>query len=177
MESPSTDGWDSHFLSAKWLLSTNTRKQYILLPQQHIHVYKRKGFKIFHPLSSSFYTVSSSSSSSSPSRAISMGISDPLSLPLPTVHCFWQVLKATSCIGTELLYVGSSWTSCLCSSMWRGPQEYITKELVPTTPAVSCMSGSSSLDSFHDGWLVVVQLLLCRVLSPGRMLRAILNKL
>ena len=48
-----------------------------------------------------------------------------LSPPLPIVHCFWQILRATSSIGTEMLYVGLSWTSCLCSSMWRGPQEYI----------------------------------------------------
>ena len=26
--------------------------------------------------------------------------------------------------------------------MWRGPSEYITYELFPTSPAVSCMSGS-----------------------------------
>ena len=37
--------------------------------------------------------------------------------PLLIVHCFRQVLRATSRIGTELLYVGSSWSSCLCSSM------------------------------------------------------------
>ena len=78
-----------------------------------------------------------------------------------------QVLKATSRIGTELLYVGSSWSSCLCTSMWRGPQEYITYELVPTSPAVSRMSGSSNFDSFRDGWLVAVQLLVCGVLTPG----------
>ena len=29
--------------------------------------------------------------------------------------------RSTSCIGTELLYVSSSWLSCLCS--WSGPQE------------------------------------------------------
>ena len=33
-----------------------------------------------------------------------------------------------------------------------GPQEYITYELVLASPAVSCMSGSSSLDSFRDRW-------------------------
>ena len=64
-------------------------------------------------------------------------------------------------------YAGSSWASCLCSSMWRGPQEYITYELVPTSPAVSRVSGSSNLGSFRDGWLGAVQLLLCGVLSPG----------
>ena len=75
------------------------------------------------------------SSSCSSYRAISMDIPDPLSPPLPIVHCFWQFLRATSSIGTELLYVCSSWSSCLCLSMWRGPQEYITYELVPTSPA------------------------------------------
>ena len=70
---------------------------------------------------------------------MSTDISDPLSPPLPIVHCFWQVFRATSCIGTELLYVESSWSSCLCSSMCRGPQKYITFELVPTPPAVFCL--------------------------------------
>ena len=47
---------------------------------------------------------------------------------------------------------GYRWSSCLCSSMWRGPQEYVTYEFVPISPAVSRMSGSSNLDSFCDGW-------------------------
>ena len=65
---------------------------------------------------------------------------------------FRQVLSVASCIYTELLYVCSSWSLCLCSSMCRGPQEFITNELVPTPPAVSRMSSSSNFDSFHDGW-------------------------
>ena len=40
-----------------------------------------------------------------------------------------------------------------------GPQEYIDFKFVLTSPAVSCMSGSSNWDSFRDGWLVAVQLL------------------
>ena len=105
---------------------------------------------------------------SSPScRAISRNIPDSLSPLLPIVYCFRQVFRATSRIGTELLYVGSSWSSCLFSSMWRGPQKYITYELDPTSPPVSCMSGSSNFDSFHDGWKVAVQVLLCGVLPPG----------
>ena len=28
---------------------------------------------------------------------------------------------ASGSIGTELLYLGSSWSSCLCTSMWMGP--------------------------------------------------------
>ena len=100
------------------------------------------------------FCLISCESSSSPSScwAISTDIPDPLLPPLPIVHCFQQVLGATSHISTELLYVGSSWLSCLCTSMWRGPQEYITYELVPTSPVVSCMSGLSNFESFHDGW-------------------------
>ena len=45
--------------------------------------------------------------------------------------------------------------------------EYITYELVPASPAVSCMSGSSNLDSFRDGRQVAVYLVTCGVLSPG----------
>ena len=87
-------------------------------------------------------------SSSSSCHAI---IPDPLSPPFPIVHCFRQVFRDTSRIGTELLYVCSSWSSCLCSSMWRHPQEYITYDLVPTSPAVSRISGSSNFDRFRDG--------------------------
>ena len=76
----------------------------------------------------------------------------PLSPPVSIVHRSWQVFKAIPCVGTELLYVGSSWSSCLCSSMWRGPQEYITYGFVLTSPAVSHIFGSSNLDSFRDEW-------------------------
>ena len=64
------------------------------------------------------------------------------------------VFQATSCIGIELLYIGSNWSSNLCSSMWRGLLEYIAYEFVLTFPAVSSMSGSSNFDSFCDGWVV-----------------------
>ena len=84
---------------------------------------------------------------------------DPLQLPFtsswpsPTTHHFQLVLKVRSHIGTELLYVGFCCSSCLCLSMWRGPQEYDTYKFIPTSPAVSHMSGSSNLDSFL--WWVV----------------------
>ena len=110
---------------------------------------------------------SSSSSSSSWCRAASTDIPDPLSPLLPIVHRFWQVIRATSRILTELLYVGSSWSSCFCSAIWGGPYENITYELVPASPAVSCMSGSSNFDSFRDEWSVAEQLVLCGVLPPG----------
>ena len=74
---------------------------------------------------------------SSSCHAISKDIPDPFLSPFSIVHCFCQVLKATSRIGTELLFVGSRWSSCLCSSIWRGPQAYITYKFVPTSPAVS----------------------------------------
>ena len=59
-----------------------------------------------------------SSSSSSSCRAASMDIPDPLSPLLPITHRLWQVLRTTSRILTELLYVGSSWSSCICSAIW-----------------------------------------------------------
>ena len=42
--------------------------------------------------------------------------------------------------------------------MCGGPQEYITYEFVPASPSVSCMSGSSNLNSFRDRRQVAVQL-------------------
>ena len=89
--------------------------------------------------------------SSSSCRAANMDIPDPLLPLLSIVHRLWQVFRATSRILTELLYVCSSWSSCICSAIYGGPSEYITYELVPATPAVSYMSGSSNLDSFRDG--------------------------
>ena len=51
--------------------------------------------------------------------ALSARISWP-SLATPPYCLFRLVLRATSRIGTELLYVDSSWSSCFCSSMRRG---------------------------------------------------------
>ena len=82
--------------------------------------------------------------SSSSRHAISTDIPDPFSPPLPIVHWCRLVFRVTSRISTELLYVGSSWSSCLCWSMWRGPLEYIPYKVFPTSPAVSRMSGSSN---------------------------------
>ena len=72
-------------------------------------------------------------------RTISADIHDPLSPPLSIVHWFRQIFRTTSRIGTELLYVRSSWSSCLCSSMWRGPQEYITYEFVLLQQCPACL--------------------------------------
>ena len=103
---------------------------------------------------------------SSSSHAISTDVPDPPPPPFLIVHCLRQVFMVTSHIGTELLYIGSIWSSCLCSTMWRDPHEYLTYELVPAYPAMCHMSGLSNFDSFCDGWLVAVQLLVCGVLPP-----------
>ena len=107
---------------------------------------------LFNSSVSIFPKSSSSSSSSSSCRATSMDFPDPLSPLFSIVHRSRQVSQATSCISTELLSIGSCWSSNLCSSMWGGPQEDIVYELVLTSPAVSHISDSSNLDSFRDGW-------------------------
>ena len=63
--------------------------------------------------------------------------------------------RSSSHIGTELLYVVSSWLSCLCTSLWRAPQEYIPYELILTSPEVSRMSGLPNFDSFWDRYSII----------------------
>ena len=89
-------------------------------------------------------------SSSSSCPAISTDISDPISPHLPIDHCFWQVLKATSRIVAAVCRFELNVLPLLVHV--RGSTEIITYELVPTSPAVSCMSGSSNFDCFRDGW-------------------------
>ena len=88
-------------------------------------------------------------SSSSSCRATSTDLPDPFPAAFSIVQCFRPVFKASSCIGTEQLYVGSRLSSCLCPSMRRGPQEYVTYEFVPISPAVSRMS---NLVFMIGGW-------------------------
>ena len=109
---------------------------------------------IFFRLIRQGYSNNISSSSSSSCHHI-LG---PLWPKLPIVHRHGQVFRATSHILTELLYVCSSRSSCFCSAISGSPQEYITYELVPASPAVSCISGSSNLDSSCDGRLIAVRL-------------------
>ena len=106
-------------------------------------------------------------SSSSSCRAGNTDIPDPLSPLLPIVHRSRQVPRTTSRIFTQLLNVYSCWSSCFCAAMCGGPYEYISYEFVPASPAVSCISGSSNLNSFRDRRQVAVQLVSCGVLSPG----------
>ena len=114
-----------------------------------------------------YFVMLSSSSSSSSSRAASTDIPDPLSPHLPIIHHLRQVFRVTSCVLTQLLYVSSSWSSCFCTAICGGLQEYITYELVLASPAVSRVSGSSNLYSFRDEEQVSVQLVSRGVLSPG----------
>ena len=87
--------------------------------------------------------------------------------PTLSRHFSLSFIRVTSCVLTQLLYVSSGWSSCFCLAICGGPQEYITFELVLASPAVSCVSGSSNLYSFHDGRQVAVQLVSRRVLSSG----------
>ena len=64
-----------------------------------------------------------------------MDLPDLLSPPLSIVHRSREVFQAPSCIRTELLYIGSSWSSC----EW-GPQEYNAYEFLLTSPAYTRMS-------------------------------------
>ena len=92
---------------------------------------------------------------------------DPISPRFSIVHRSRGVFQAISCVSTELWYIDSSWSSCLCTSMWRGLQEYVNYEFVLTSPVVPRMSGSSNFDRFRDGWQVAVHLLFCVVRPPG----------
>ena len=102
-----------------------------------------------HAAKNQFGGVSSSSSSS---RAVCMGLPDPLSPPVSIVHRSGEVFKAIVSLDTDLLYMGSGWSSYLCLSMWKGPQEYVAYEFVLTSPTRSHLSGSSNLDSFRHWW-------------------------
>ena len=104
--------------------------------------------------------------SSSSCRAGSTDILDSLSPLFLIVHRLRQVFWTTSHILT-LLNVCSCWSSCFCTAMCGGSQEFITYELVPASLAVSCMSGSSNLNGFRGGRKVAIQLVSCGVLPPG----------
>ena len=84
---------------------------------------------------------------SSSCHSVSTDLPDPLSPPVSIVHRSREVFKATSCIVTVKLCIGSCWSSYLCSSTGRSSQEYIAYEFVLTSA-----TDSSNLDSFRDGW-------------------------
>ena len=82
------------------------------------------------------------------------------------VHCFRQVFRTTSRNGTELLYVGSSWSSCLCSALWRGHRSTsLMNSSLLLLQYPSCLVRLTLMVSL---WvLCAVQLLLCRVVPLG----------
>ena len=88
--------------------------------------------------------LSSGHKSSSSCRTTNTDLPNSLSQTGSIVHCSRKVFQGTFCSSTVLLYIGSSWSSCLCSSIWRGSQEYVTFEFISTSPAVFHMSGSSN---------------------------------
>ena len=51
---------------------------------------------------------------SSSCHAASTDLPGPLLSPFSIIHCSWLVFKAIPCISTELLYIGSRWSSCNC---------------------------------------------------------------
>ena len=104
--------------------------------------------KIKNNISGEPESLSKQNSLSSLCRAISTVIPDSLPPSFSIVHRF----EATAYISTELFYVGSCWSSCFCSSMRMGPQEYVTYEFIPTSTVVSRMFGSSNLDIIRDRW-------------------------
>ena len=99
-------------------------------------------------------------SSSSSCRAISTDIPDPLSPLLPIVYCFQWIFRATSRIGTKLLYVGYNWLSCLFSAMWRGTSLMSSSLLLQQCPL--CLVRLISIVFV----MVAVQVLLCAA-APG----------
>ena len=90
-------------------------------------------------------------SSSSSCYASNTNLADTLSLPVSIVHCSREVFKFISYICTEVFYIGSSWSSSLCSSIWRGPQECFAYEFVLASLEMSRMFGSSNWTVFEMG--------------------------
>ena len=72
----------------------------------------------------------------------------PFLATLPYRPFLWQILWATSRIGIELLYIGLP----VFARPWEGVYRSTSHELVPTSAAVPCVSGSSNFDSFRYEW-------------------------
>ena len=75
------------------------------------------------------------SSSSSSCHATSTDIPDPLSTLFPIIHRFWQVLRATSCILTELLYAGRPAFAQPCKGIHRRTSLMSSSLLLQQCPA------------------------------------------
>ena len=125
------------------------------------------------------YVCLHTSSSSSSCHAANTDLPESLSSSFTIVHCSWEVFKATYYIGTEVFYIGSSWSSCLCSSTWWGPLEHVAFEFVPTSPAMSRMSGLSNLIVFvmDCRWLYSCWFVGCCLQNLFNVVRCIFVKL
>ena len=119
----------------------------------HIYIYIYSCIHVYIHIYSCIHTHIYIHMHASSCRPASMDLPDPLLPPISIIHHSQEVLQATSFIGTELLYIGSHWLSYLCSSMQRGPQEYIAYDFILSSPAVFHMAGLSNLDSFHESEL------------------------
>ena len=73
--------------------------------------------------------------------------------PFP-VTLLYRLLLPASLQGYISYRHGAAVCRFLLVVLWRGPQEYINYEFVLTSPAVSCMSGSSNFDSFRSDILL-----------------------
>ena len=85
--------------------------------------------------------------SSSSCCAGSMDIPDPLSPLFPIVHRLWQDNIPYPHIAAECMFVLV--VLLLHGHVWGSIRVHLF-EFVPASPAVSCMSGSSNLNSFRD---------------------------
>ena len=76
-------------------------------------------------------------------RAASKDFPDSHSPFVSIIHRFRQVLYKTSCVRTEVLLIGSSWSSNTYTNVWRVPLKNVAYEFILTSPKVSCISCSS----------------------------------
>ena len=83
---------------------------------------------------------------------ISPPVTDPISPPVFIVHRCREVFQAISYISTELLYIGSSWSSFLCLSMWGGSPEYIAYEFVLRLRCPVCLVCLTSIVFVMRSW-------------------------
>ena len=101
-----------------------------------IHIYKGRCNYIYIYIY--IYICRSRNLSLSSCCAISTDILHSFSPSFSITHFFWQVFSYTSCIGTELLYVGSSWSFCLyyqCGGVHRSTSLMSSSILLQQCPA------------------------------------------
>ena len=87
----------------------------------------------------------SESATSSSCRATSMDLPDLLLPPISIIHHSWEVFKATSCISTKLLYIGSCQSFYLCSSI---KQKYMFCFLASKVLLTSIITGGGIKSNF-----------------------------